>query len=68
MLLNDSNVSVDYAVMVDGKIIFKTSSSGSGTVAKQIVAENYKEQLPEDVRARAVVVPVTNTGKQVLFG
>lgn len=48
-----------YAVMIDGKIIFKAS---------QAIAENYKANLPENQRTRAAIVPVTGDNKQILFG
>ncbi|MDF2435393.1 MAG: hypothetical protein JWP44_5024 [Mucilaginibacter sp.] len=59
-LLNDNVNTVEYAVMVDGKVLFKSSA--------KVLAENYRNNLPENDKAKASINPVTKDDKQILFG
>ena len=40
----------------------------SGRYTHQILAEQAKQQLPENDRTSAVVVPVDSNGRELLFG
>lgn len=61
MLVNNENENtVKYGVFVDGKMIYSS--------AVQLMAENFRNTLPEDQRADAQVKPVTTSGKEILLG
>lgn len=51
---------VSYVVKVNGTVI--------STPTSRALAEERKNQLPEETRLIAEVVPVTGDGKQILFG
>ena len=59
-LLTDDVNAVQYGVMLNGKVVFKS--------ANRILAENYMANLSENERAAASILPLTTTGKQILFG
>lgn len=50
-----------YAIKVNGVIISK-SFTDSGT------AETFKQTLTESQKQSATIVPVTESGKEILFG
>lgn len=64
--MNDNNKlltgdnAIEYAVLVEGVTVYRSSN--------KLVAENYRNNLPESDRLKASVIPLTNTGKQVLLG
>jgi hypothetical protein len=60
MQLNDEINKLQYAVVIEGKIVYKSSL--------QLSAENYRAALPENQRNKATVVAATDEGKQALFG
>ena len=51
---------IEYAVLIEGVTVYKSSN--------KLVAENYRNNLPEDERAKAKVIPLLENGKQVLLG
>lgn len=60
MLIKDDINKIQYAVILDGVILYKSSV--------QSLAENYKDNLTPEARAKAIVEAVTPEGKQILFG
>lgn len=54
------NKEIFYAVKVSGQLLRETYSTAS-------LAEDGVRKLPEDLRAKAVVVPVTIEGKEFLL-
>jgi 5S rRNA maturation endonuclease (ribonuclease M5) len=60
MLMDGSQEVNRYNVVVDGKTEKRSVS--------RIVAESYILTLSESMQSKAVLVPVTNEGKEILFG
>jgi hypothetical protein len=60
MQLNDEVENVEYAVILDGRVLYKS--------AVRLSAQNFKDALNESERTKANIVPVTANNKQVLFG
>ena len=60
MLINDNLNKTQYALKLDGKIMYKNSQLA--------LVENFRETLPIDVKERANIVPVTSDNKEILFG
>ena len=58
LLTGDNNI--EYAVLVEGVTVYKSSN--------KLVAENYRNNLPESDRLKAKILPITNEGKQILLG
>lgn len=58
-MINDTNT-VEYAVILEGVTVYKS--------VNRLVAENFKNNLPLDERNKANIIPVTQTGQQVLLG
>jgi hypothetical protein len=58
-ILKDNQTNIEYSVVVEGKVLFTSSI--------KMIAENYRNNLTPESKAKAVVVP-TSGGKQVLFG
>jgi len=59
-LLNDSYEKVYYAVIIEGKTVFTSTS--------ELSADHYKSTLAPNLQAKAKVEMVTIDGKQILFG
>jgi len=60
-IITDDMDVVYYVIKVNGVAV-------STTFAEKLVAEMAKNNLPEEQRLLAEVVPVTSDGKQVLLG
>ena len=60
MLMNDANT-IQYIIKINGVPV-------SAPFGDKMLAEQAKNNLPEEQRILAEVVPITNDGKQVLLG
>lgn len=60
-MIADSQETVKYKIVTkDGKEV--------GVRDSQMLAEMYINQLPEELREGCKVIPITEDGKQLLFG
>jgi hypothetical protein len=57
--LRDSQQIVEYSVIVEGRPVYTSSV--------RMMAENFRNNLTPDMKAKATIVPTAN-GKQVLYG
>jgi len=66
-MFNNENMITDAQDQVKYKIVTKDGRE-VGVKDSQMLAEMYINQLPEDLREGCRVIPVTDEGKQLLFG
>ena len=59
MLITDNVNRTQYAVKIDGKVVYQNSLKSA--------AENYKECLSEEMKVRAKVVHITEDNREILF-
>jgi hypothetical protein len=58
--MNLNNTPIKYRVIVDGKILNENANKN--------IIDLFVEGLDEATKSRAVIVPITTDGKQVLMG